>query len=251
MLLLAACQVDRKTVELKFVPVFDGRPISCHDTPVGLSDLRFFISELALIDVAGKPHKVQLLTDGRWQDDVVALLDLEDGRGSCLNGTRATNSLVHGTAEPGAYVAVRFVLGVPFGLNHANPMLAQPPLSDPAMHWHWRSGYKFMRIGIVSPADGFWTHLGSTGCRGTVQHIEACSAANRVAVELPLKGNEMPDILIDLSVLAASTDLTDQQSSDCSSGPAEVACKAVFAAFGLISGQDDKTGRQRLFVVRK
>ena len=72
-----------------------------------------------------------------------------------------------------------------FDLNHDNPLTAEPPLDDPDMHWHWRSGYKFLRAGIRTATDGFWIHAGSAGCEGTVGNITGCRFPNRIDVFLP------------------------------------------------------------------
>ncbi|MDZ7643630.1 MAG: MbnP family protein [Woeseiaceae bacterium] len=74
----------------------------------------------------------------------------------------------------GDYRTLRLTLGVPADLNHGDPLHAPAPLTQTPMHWHWRSGYKFLRAGVTRGADGYWLHLGSTRCR-------ARSAISRVA----------------------------------------------------------------------
>jgi hypothetical protein len=101
------------------------------------------------------------------------------------------------------------------------------------MHWHWRAGYKFLRAGIRTADDGFWIHLGSTGCEGTVRDITGCRFPNRVDILLPefLPGEDT--VVVDLAALLVETDLLDAEATDCSSGPAEQSCKAPFRALGL------------------
>jgi len=178
-----------------------------------------------------------LTGDERWQQQGVALIDLENGDGLCVNGTPETNTTLSGMAEVADIQRIRFSIGVPFELNHANPLLADAPLDDSAMHWHWRSGYKFLRAGVTTTSDGFWLHLGSTACEGTVQNISACRSPNRVTVELAGFSPQNNRINIDLSALFDGVDFDDGIASDCSSGPSESACAAPFAALGLVFGE--------------
>ena len=199
---------------------------------MALTDLRFFVSDLAVVDSAGALHPVEFTEDSRWQLPGLALVDLEDGESNCVNGTSAMHASLHGVTDIADFVGIRFTVGVPFELNHANPLAAAPPLSEGAMHWHWRSGYKFLRAGVTKNNDGSWLHLGSTACKGTVRDIRSCDSPNRITVEL---GDFSPSdrIGIDLSALFAGVDLDDGARSDCSSGPGEAECAAMFRALGL------------------
>lgn len=232
---------------MSFAATWGDQPIQCGQGPLALSDLRFFVSDLTVIDSDGGSHPVVFDPDPRWQRPKVALVDLEDGTGSCANGTPELNASLHGTAAVTEYVALRFTLGVPFELNHANPLLAAAPLNDAAMHWHWRSGYKFLRAGVTSGDDGTWLHLGSTGCEGTVRNIRSCRSPNRVTVTLP-DISRSDRIGIDLAALFAGVDLNDGAGSDCSSGPAETDCAAMFAALDLPFA-DDKRAPGSIFRV--
>ncbi len=138
-----------------------------------------------------------------------------------------------GILPDGRYRGIRFVVGVPFELNHANPMTADAPLDDAAMHWHWRSGYKFLRAGIDHVDDGFWIHLGSAGCEGTVQNISSCRFPNRVTVQIDDFEPGRHRIAVDLKALTADTDLADGAATDCSSSPAEASCVAPFLSLGI------------------
>lgn len=242
-----SCSEDRMPVDISFGATFQGRDIDCTTEAVSLTDLRFFVSELALIDEQGRSYRVPMLRDDRWQTRDVALIDLEDGQGTCTNGTQDIHSTISGTVAAGRYVGVSFVVGVPFDLNHLNPLLAEAPLNDAAMHWHWRSGYKFLRAGIATPTDAFWIHLGSTACEGTVRNITGCLNPNRVAVAIADNGGYAASITVGMSTLLEGVDLTDGLGTDCSSGPSESSCESVFDAFGLDFSADGKTRRQRVF----
>jgi len=243
-----ACSAERTPVQINFAAAWEGQPLGCDDAEVTLTDLRFFVSDIFLTDSVGVERELILTPDNPWQQKGVALIDLENAEGSCLNGTSDINTAISGSTEIADIASVRFTVGVPFSLNHANPLLAEPPLDRSAMHWHWRSGYKFLRAGVSTASDGFWIHLGSTGCEGAVQNISGCRFPNRVSVVIPKFSPDSDRIVIELAELFREVDLTDASRSDCSSGLAESACVEPFAALGLEFGTDaGSTTPQRVF----
>ena len=247
---LASCSRWDLGVEIPVIASWEGRPIGCNgDSPV-LSDLRFYVSNPQLIDGEGKAHDVRFATEFEWQNDAVAFIDLEDGSGACENGTEEIFDRIIGVARAGEYRGLRFTIGVPFRLNHENPLTATPPLDDPAMHWHWRSGYKFLRAGVLFGNDGFWFHGGSAGCEGTVGHITGCRFPNRIDVFLPDFVPGESAVEIDLAKLLTGTDLDDGKASDCSSGPPESACVAPYSALGIDFATGGAVGAQKVFVAR-
>jgi uncharacterized repeat protein (TIGR04052 family) len=247
---MAACSKAPSVVEVEFVATYAGSPVSCQQpASVSMTDLRFYVHKLRFEDANGRFHPVRLAAND-WQQPDLAFLDLEDGSGSCQNGTSVTNSRIQGTVSGENFRALEFTLGVPFDRNHGDPLLAEPPLGDADMHWHWRGGYKFLRAGVRSDSDGFWLHLGSTGCAGTIRNITSCSAPNRVAVRL--EGFALGDaVAVDLAALAAAGMLGDATPTDCSSGPAEQHCAAAFAALGLSHAGGAPSGGQQLFSIRR
>lgn len=249
MLLCAACTKPYLGVKIPFKATWGDTEISCADKDVQLSDLRIYLSSVQLLDGAGNVRSVDLHTDIPWQQSDLALIDLEDGKGACRDGTSDSYAYLVGSVPPGDYAGLRFTVGVPFDRNHANPLNAAAPLDDPAMHWHWRSGYKFVRAGVTTADDGFWIHLGSAGCQGTVQNISSCRFPNRVVVELPGFVPNEDVVAINLKALFDGIDLTDGIANDCSSGPAEAACLAPFAALGLEFTTGDLTGQQQVFSI--
>ena len=216
--LLPSCGQWDLPVEIPVVATWNGQPIDCHSEGTALTDLRFYVSDLQLVDADGRAHDVRYATEFEWQNDAVALIDLENGEGACQNGTPAIHDRLLGVARARDYRGLRFTVGVPFRLNHANPLTATPPLDDPEMHWHRRSGYRFLRAGISSGVDGFWMHGGSMGCEGTVGHITECRFPNRFDVTLPDFVPGEHTIEIDLAALMADIDLAHGILTDCSSG---------------------------------
>jgi uncharacterized repeat protein (TIGR04052 family) len=246
---LASCARPTVPVTIRFEARYDDAVIGCGQGSAGvaLSDLRFYVQDLHLLAADGSAADLRLDADGVWQQADLALLDLEDGTGPCLNGTPAMHAAVSARVAPGQYRGLRFSVGVPFASNHADPLQAIPPLGDAAMHWHWRSGYKFLRAGLVADDDGFWIHLGSTGCEGTVRAISGCRAPNRVSVELPGFEPGRDVVIVELAALVSRGELQDQAASDCSSSPAETACVAPFKALGLDLQSGAGAGTQRVF----
>ena len=251
-LLIAACSAPDASVTVPFSAVYGDDPITCEQDAGGvqLTDLRLYVSELALLSAAGESTPVTMNPDGQWQQGDLALLDFENAAGSCENGTSITNQAIVGSIRPGDYRGLVLTIGVPFDRNHADPLLAEAPLGDSAMHWSWRGGYKFLRAGIRTETDGFWVHVGSTGCEGTIQNITGCSAANRVVVTLPDYQPGQHEVAIDIAKLFAAVDLTDAEATECASGPAEEHCDGVFDALGLGFGDREGNGQQRAIRTR-
>lgn len=239
---LAGCSAPTSPVDIPFELRFGNAPIGCAQAAGGvtLTDLRFYVYDVELTGPAGTVT-LNLIPDPPWQSENVALLDFEDGEGNCTNGSPAVRTVIRGLAPPGGYTGLSFRIGVPEHLNHDNPLTAAAPLQASTMHWHWISGYRFLRAGIASAGDGFWIHLGSTRCEGTVTDIKGCASSNRVAVSLPRYTAGEDTVVIDLAQLVEGVDLADGEPSDCSSGPTEASCKAPFAALGV----DFETGEAR------
>lgn len=237
-LLLGACSTESRPVEVGFDVRFDGEPVACRPSASGwaLTDLRFFVHDIVLLTEQGQSAPLKLADDDVWQDSSVALLDFEDGTGSCINGTTAMNTGVRGEValpENAAIVGLSFRVGVPAPVNHGNPMTADAPLAYTIMHWHWRSGYKFMRAGVKSPDDFAWLHLGSSRCAGTIGNIQGCASSNRPLVTvdgMQLSGDR---VVIDIARLLGPVLQGDGNPWSCESGPDEAHCRVVFSELGI------------------
>lgn len=232
-LVLSGCS-ERQSVELVFSASFGEQPVSCTSSAPSLNDLRFFVSEFSAIDADGKRVSLGLSDDNEFQSPAVALVDLESGDGSCTNGTPELNADVTIQLPKDAdFQSLEFSVGVPFASNHQDPLSAAAPLDDSAMHWHWRSGYKFMRAGLDTGEAVSWLHLGSTGCMGQTRAIQSCKNPNRVTVTLPYQAALVRGVDVQLDQLFLAVDLAADRQFDCSSGPLEESCLAVFPALGL------------------
>ena len=241
-----------EAVEIRFALKAGDQDLSCAEPATGLgttqstvqlNDLRFYVSNLALIDGSGNAVPVALEQDGLWQVESTALLDFEDGSVGCTEtGNPDLNTSVRGTVAPGDYTAVRFDLGVPFALNHQDVTMAASPLNVPPMWWNWQGGYKFVRIDMKSDTtvmDGAWfIHLGSTGCVAADQSkapAEPCSRPNIATIQLDGFDPAANSIVVDLATLLAAVNLSDStpQPPGCMSGPDDPDCASLLPAFGL------------------
>jgi uncharacterized repeat protein (TIGR04052 family) len=233
--LCAACAPQRDSLEIPFDVSFGGRELTCEDSErsLSLTDLRFYVHKPRIVTADGREVPIDLIADGIWQNDTVALLDFENGEGACLNGSQRTNISVRGLVADVAVGALMFEIGVPESLNHADPLVAAAPLNYSEMHWHWASGYRFFRGGVQNSGDGFWMHLGSNRCEGTIGDIKGCRSANRPRIRLDGFQPGKHKVVIDLAILFSSAILEDGMPTNCSSGPEEQACERPFAAFGI------------------
>ncbi len=269
-LVFAACDDDPIEpagpidVTIDFAAAVNGAAFACGQTfsNVGASqttitpvDFRFYVHDVTLLASDGSEEVVSLEQDGIWQRDNLALLDFENGSGPCVNGTTATNVSVRGTVPAGTYTGVRFTLGVPQSMNHADQTTAAAPLDLTALFWSWNAGYKFARIDHTSAAqpEGWFVHLGSTGCApGGDPTVPATSCANqhRPTFEFTSFNWETQEIRADYGTLLQASDLTaNTGAKGCMSFPGDPECPVVMNNFGLAYEGSQPSG-QSFFSVR-
>jgi uncharacterized repeat protein (TIGR04052 family) len=152
------------------------------DESVAVRDLRFYVHNVELIGTDGAAIPFELFTRLPWQEPRVALIDL-------VGASDADRNLaLHGDFAGGqTFSGVRFVVGVPFALNHANPLTAGEPLNRADLFWTWQAGYKFLRVDLAGDQGEWSFHLGSTGCASAsaVRPPESpCAQPNLMHVEL-------------------------------------------------------------------
>lgn len=289
-LLLAACAAtlpavaaaaDRQPVTLRFAAQVNGQPFACGQryadigttrSTITPGDFRLYVSEVALVDEAGRAVPVTLAQDGMWQLDNLALLDFEDGIGPCRNGTAGTNSEVRGSVPAGRYTGLRFTLGVPFARNHGDPTTAPAPLNLTALFWNWQGGYKFVKFDTASSglsgahamagaghgggaASGFSVHLGSTVCASAArtEAPSSCQNPNRVTVQFERFDAATQTVVADIGAVLAGANVdvnAPRTSPGCMSFPNDADCPPVMGALGLGYGGVAAPGPQRLFTVR-
>ncbi len=242
--IMASCAkpADSQLTTLEFIATYGDQEVSCEqplDERTALTDLRFMVSDVELGSTAGE---WQAATTQR-----VELLDFENGAGPCLNGTVEKLSQLAVRQQADAR-GLRFTLGVPFDLNHQDPLKATAPLDQPVMHWHWQSGYKFIRAGIVRDGVRWHIHLGSTGCQGPMTAVTHCDQPNRAFVELPLwqPGDQ---VVMKLDALLHGV-LVRGPGAHCLASAADENCRRVSRNLGLDPQTGSPSGDQRVFAVR-
>ena len=246
--ILAACvESGNQSAEIQFT--IADIPGNAH---IEIANLQFYISEVALLDDAGNASKLQLTAREPWQSTDVALIDLSGSR--LVNaageraGARSGNDTLIGVLEardPQTFSGLRFDLGIPFELNHANPLTAAPPLNHMAMYWAWQTGHKFLRAELSEGGRAWAFHLGSTGC-ASASAIRPpsgeCAQANRITVELTNFDPLAQGLQLELGQLIAAMRAADY--APCVGNYAHnPACEAPFELTGIAS----EDTAQRLF----
>ena len=171
---------------------------------IGLSDLRFFISDLVLIDTEGNPieytldsNSFQLTTDV----GTTSLIDfLGNTDGYCANRNEATsaiNTAISGVKTNQTVSSIAYEVGV------SQPVMqkvkqtysqedAPAPLNQ--LYWSWAGGYRhFVASFVVMDAthtehiDNGAIHIGSRDCGATAKALEnqnSCGFINTPTVAL-------------------------------------------------------------------
>lgn len=213
-----------------------------------VADLRFYVSNIALIDAQGKETFLTLDENDNQSQDV-ALLDFEDASGLCSKGTPATYTTLTGTVKAGTYVGLSMTLGVPIktpkgniGLNHSDTVASSTPvlLQPKAMAWSWQGGRKFTKIEFTPEGGKNWTvHLGSTGCQGTNPangEVLFCTNPNRVDYVFKRFNPATEQVVLDLNELFRGSDVafnTAGTAAGCMSATNDPECAAIFKSLGL------------------
>lgn len=265
-------------IEIRFAAAVNGEAFDCGKSYANVGttastltplDFRFYVHNLRLVNAAGEAVSLQLVQDGKWQYQNLALLDFEDKSAGCSSGNPDTHFVVKGKVPAGTYKGLQFGLGVPFELNHQDMNRAASPLNLSSLFWNWRGGYKFTRIDFASTGqpNGYSIHLGSTGCTGMgtsamrIQHGDEdhgseshgaahssesqvippaqCTYANRPEVSLPDFEPTQHTVVADLGQLLRASNIDVNQAdtaSGCMSGPDDADCQGIFQQLGLPFG---------------
>lgn len=136
-------------------PFFYHNPLSVGGQELNVQEVKFYVSKVALVRADGREVPVPGLN-----------------LASLKKGTPPQNiEIFRGNAPVGEYRGLRFNVGVPRSLNHADATTAKAPLSvEQGMYWAWNSGYIFFSL------------LGETGGQKVANHVGGDS--HRVTVNL-------------------------------------------------------------------
>jgi len=225
--------------------------LGSHDNSLKLTDFRFYVQDVELQNTDAEWVPVELMQN-KFQVDDVALLDFEDGCGGF--GNPDLNDVVSGMVPEGEYAGVRFKMGVPVDLNHADASTAPGPLGLTSLFWSWRGGYKFLRIdsGNIKDNPTIWRmHLGSTGCGMTDDPSsppeEPCTSENRVDVELDAFDTENDIVVADIAALVGGAPLDENAEgtpAGCMAAPDDSDCGPIFDNLGLPFGGSEPDAQQ-------
>ncbi|MCZ8342681.1 MAG: metallo-mystery pair system four-Cys motif protein [Leptospira sp.] len=251
--LLAVAATNPQRVTLDFEAVANGQAlttgsnITVDSRTVRFRDFRFYVSEVKLVRADGSLADVVLDTDGVWQANGVALIDVE------TTATAETNFKVVGSAPAGGYTAIQYTIGVPEALNHLNRTEQPAPLNIGLMYWAWQSGYKHSKIEFSFDNGTNWTnlHVGSTnGCQALPNPgncTEKFRASIRLTGDLKLSNQK-----ISLNVDEFIKGHTPGGGATCMPKQAGATCTPLLRAFGLneANGAADSNISQRIFSLK-
>ncbi|SNY54696.1 AZL_007920/MXAN_0976 family protein [Arsukibacterium tuosuense] len=215
--MLGGCQPDTRSSSASQLAVqLSGyqQPASCQqfitvaEQHWQLQHLRFYLSDFSL------NQQPLALTTNQWQQPRLALL------GTDCQGN--SNWQLH-FAKPIPEGQLSFTLGLPFTVNHQNPLTANAPLNHSELFWSWQLGYKFLRLDLQGPEHGWAFHLGSTGCQSSSvlrPPTQPCRAANTVKVTLDYQRGqrlqlELAMLLDKVALLADNSCMSDGQQASC------------------------------------
>jgi len=239
-------QSAQQTYHIKFGATVASAPFACGRSYSGVGldgvtivpqTLRFYVSDIELLDAGGRATPLTLDQDGTWQRDDVAFISFDDNA-KCSSGETASRTEAVGTAPALKYTAIRFTVGIPDALDHGDATIAASPLNVSEMFWSWTSGYKFLRFdtrvvaaGDQAAPDSYIFHLGSTGC-SIVEKAVACKNPNRPVVTLDRFHPVSSVIVFDVAALLRTTPLA--HSKGCMSNGD--ACAPTMGVLGLQPG---------------
>jgi uncharacterized repeat protein (TIGR04052 family) len=226
------------------------RDIGTAGSTLRLLDFKAYVRDVTLVRANGERHPLALDQDGTWQHDSLALLDFEDGSGTCDTGSPETHTAITGTApEFDDYNGMEFKLGVPEEINHLDLATAEAPLNFPGMFWSWKGGYRFLRLDVRSASNPlFIFHLGASGCEGTPGDGYTCAADNQASFSFPDFDPDQHRVVFDIAALLAGSDLDrpiDGQTdfvAGCMSTESDPECPPLLTRVGLGTTPASTTG---------
>jgi uncharacterized repeat protein (TIGR04052 family) len=216
-----------------------GQALAIGESDWDIERLAFFVSGLNTSQ--NGVEQALTLHDNDWQNDGVALLALTDCSAEQTNSEDPTSPLAgayHATlqlAQPQHFAEdshLRFTLGIPFELNHLNPLSQKSPLNIPSMFWSWRAGHKFFRIDMQGQQQSWVFHLGSIGCvadSAMRSPSMQCKEPNRIEFDLQ-KQQQGQVLVLHLDRLLAGLELNFQ--SACLMQPEQPSCQVLMTNLG-------------------
>ncbi|MFT3776500.1 MAG: metallo-mystery pair system four-Cys motif protein [Minicystis sp.] len=278
-ILTGCAEPEPSAFVLRFAATADGKEIGCTDKltgfgpegkhSIGLSDLRFYVSNIRFSDADGQPVTFTLDRNEFQYTSAagsVALVDLTGNtEGTCgdsavafAEGTARTNTGIKGTTVVEHVASVSFDIGVPQAVMKetiADNTLEGAPTPLNEMYWSWATGYRHFVMNFTVDDGGGHTgdgyvHIGSRNCGPAdglaLEDRTSCEFVNTPAVSLPTFDLatdtvrvELPAVLQGLDFISPIYDMTtfevigEGPGVECHSSPMQPDCPPVFSRFGL------------------
>ncbi|MGV3621193.1 MAG: MbnP family copper-binding protein [Archangium sp.] len=295
LLALAGCAPEPQAFSLNFAAVSDGVKVGCIDSlaglgtggnaKVGINDLRFYVSNVKLLDAAGKEVEVTLDEDAFQYSSAagqVSLIDLTgntDGTcaGSTLGfseGTARTHTAITGKTVVSEVKSISFDVGVPQPLMKkviADNTLEGAPSPLAEMHWSWAGGYRHFVFnfavtdGANASGEGY-LHIGSNDCAAmgnkALEDRDVCGLVNTPKVALSSFDLTKDTVGIDLAralqgldfispVYDANFNVIGQGPGvECHSSASQEDCPTIFSSFGTDIAAGTSTASSNAVFVR-
>lgn len=240
LLFLFSCSAEQPRVQLQLQAKFSGVELNCqrifshNNQKWSYQQLQFFLSHIKVKNQLGEWFALPLIETSHQSNNVALVGESCDENQQVQNANWQLN--FDSTADLSVMTAIKFTLGVPFALNHLNPLTQKSPLNDSSMFWVWQMGHKFLRLEIANENDNWLFHLGSTGCKAASAMRapeDECLYPNRISVELPINKKDRGIIAFDLAALLVGLTATDENS--CQSANENPNCQLLFKNLGLVS----------------
>lgn len=260
LLALVGCSKAEQNNQIQFNPIYQGQWLNCsvdfkHQEKYWyLKQFQFFISNVSLKDKQGSWHS-WLMKKNAHQTHNIALIGQQ-----CIEREGGFNEWNIDFLEKinlKKFTAIKFTLGVPFKVNHLNPLNQPNPLNDSSMFWVWQTGHKFLRLELQNTTENWFFHLGSTGCKAPSavrSPKDECIHPNRVGVELALpkiwendknQDQHQPSIQsfnVNINLEKLLNGLALNTSTFCQSSAETESCKPLFLSLGI----NDKRSNNRM-----
>ena len=234
---ISACNPNSNTNShghsVTFTPVYNETKINCHtkfkhqENDWQYQQLLFFVSSIEIKDDNEQWHKAKLKVS-QYQTQSLALIGERCGDQENWQLNFDDQVDINNAEE------IRFTLGLPFEVNHLNPLTQPSPLNVPSMFCGWQKGHKFLRLEIKNDVDNWLFHLGSVGCKAASPlraPQQECLFPNRFTYTLPLDNSNKDKITkklnIKISLDRLLKDLILNNSLSCQSAPENNQCKSL------------------------
>lgn len=239
---ISGCTVPNNTILINIA-------FQLNTEATGLKDLRFYLHGIHMINKQGVEIPLELEQNKYTQYHDIALIDLRP------NATPLQKSL-RGQIPAGEYQGITFKLGLPFALNHTNPLKAPAPLNLGELFWTWQLGYKFLRLDMQTTKTAWSLHLGSNGCHSPSAlrpPLNTCEQPNLAQITLKDFNPDYNHIFFNLNHLLTGPDNTPEE--DCMGNyHNKPYCRHILQQLGLNAdtGQcENHCANQTVFTITK